>query len=395
MNGRGGQSIVCRMRISSIGLAAATAAIVAMPTAAHAGPEDTWRHVYFTPMATIGQAEAAGPHDVWQLIHKQFSLVPSVAHWTGGSTWRTYSLPGFGSFFGSEISDLEVVAPDDVWVSGREMVNLMPDLYTTYLARWNGAKWTEVASPTGSRGRAGILASDSTSVWLYEAGGVYRWEDDAWRQTGTVEGYVRALHAFSPDSAVVASDRGLWRWDGTAWTKAADTWPSQAKINGPDSAWYADKNGLHLWDGSSWQAVPYTGAPSVDEAEAISESDGLWVRMKETGGTDSVWRYKDGTWTRYANMPYPVTQVVVDDAGRVWAVDRVTRFTPTGNNSYTAEHKGRIRRLADNGLGWQTVSSVPEADYRLVDLPGSDRIYAYGRNGWTGTHHITTNAPQP
>lgn len=382
------------MRLRSIGLAAAAAAIVAMPTAAHAGPEDTWRHVYFTPMATIGDAEAAGPQDVWQLVHKQFSILPSIAHWTGGSTWQTYSMPGLGSFF-SELKDIEVLAPDDVWVSGSEMVSMMPDLYTTYLARWNGSKWTEVASPTGSRGRAGLLSSDSESVWLYEAGSVYRWEDNAWRETGEVEGYILTLRAFSPDSAVAAGNQGLWRWDGTAWTKVTDSWPSQARITGADSAWYADKNGLHLWDGSSWQTVPYSGGPSVEEAEAVSDSEGLWVRMKETGGTESLWRYRDGAWKRYVDMAYPVTQVVVDDADRVWTVERITRLTPTGNSGYTQEHKGRIRRLSDSGLGWQTVSSVPEADYRLVDLPDSDRIYAYGRNGWTGTHHITTNAPKP
>ncbi len=63
MRGRANLRILWRMRMRSITLAAAMAAVVAVPTAAHAGPEDTWRHVYFTP-TSFGDFEAAGSHEV-------------------------------------------------------------------------------------------------------------------------------------------------------------------------------------------------------------------------------------------------------------------------------------------------------------------------------------------
>ena len=84
-------------------------------------------------------------------------------------------------------------------------------------------------------------------------------------------------------------------------------------------------------------------------------------------------------------------QVIVDDAGRVWAVDRITRYMPLGSGQ-APEHKGKLLRLNADGRGWEPVSSVPEAYYRMIKLPGSDRLYAYGHNYWTDTDHITTNA---
>ena len=81
----------------------------------------------------------------------------------------------------------------------------------------------------------------------------------------------------------------------------------------------------------------------------------------------------------------------MDGAGRVWAVDRITRYMPLGSGQ-VPEHKGKLLRLNADGLGWEPVSAVSEAYYRMIKLPGSDRLYAYGHNDWTGTDHITTNA---
>ncbi|WP_344241792.1 hypothetical protein [Actinocorallia libanotica] len=382
------------MRKRDIGLAAAVAAIVAVPTAAHAGPEDTWRHVYFTQMSWLGDAEAVGPHEVWQVAKKKYSTASEVFHWTGGSTWKGYSLPGVAALQTNDIGDIDVVGPNEAWVAGTYSTSFT--IYARYLARWDGTTWTKVSPPTPSvGGTSSILEANAGGVWLAENDRVSRWDGSAWTVTGTLGGGVRELRAFSQGDALARTDGGLWKWDGTAWQKLPGDWPAKAQITGPDSAWYADTDGLHTWDGTTWQTVPYPeGSQDPDAATPISESDGLWVHVDPQSGIDRILRWKDGAWIDYADTPSQVKQVTVDGAGRVWAVERITRYMPSGS-SHVPEHKGRLLRLDPGSrYSWNPVSA-PEADYRMIELPGGDRLYAYGRNQWTGTDHVTTNAPTP
>ncbi|WP_344241791.1 hypothetical protein [Actinocorallia libanotica] len=387
------------MRRRNIGLAAVMAAIVGVPTAAHAGPEDAWRHVYFTPMSSLGDFEAAGPREVWQIGHKQAAIQPSLFHWTGGSTWKGHSLPDLPSILGTEATDVDVVGPDEAWVHTSVMTGINPYRWTKYLARWDGSAWTRIAmpaspigTPSGLPDPPSVLEANAGGVWLAVNDRVSRWDGSTWTVTGTLDGTVRDLRSFSQGDALARTDGGLWKWDGTTWQKLPGGWPAKAQITGPDSAWYADTDGLHTWNGAAWNTTPYPdGRQDPAEVRSVSESDGLWIHLKLPSGLEQILRWKDGAWIDYADTPDQVQQVTVDDAGRVWAVDRIVRYTPTGSGGQAPEYKGRLLRLSPSGLGWQPLS-VPEADYRLIELPGSDRLYAYGRNGWTGTRHITTNA---
>ncbi|MDX6741661.1 hypothetical protein [Actinocorallia sp. A-T 12471] len=377
------------MRMRSMSLAAAVAAIVTVPTAAHAGPEDSWRHVYFLPQSTFGDFEAAGSHEVWHIVQGRLALWPSVSRWTGGATWQNFALPGLNSVLLTQLTDVDAVGPNEAWVYGYYLTGINPDISVRYLARWDGVKWTRVPAPTPN-GSLGILSANAGGTWFAERDRVFRRDGDAWTHTGTLDGLTRELHTFGPDSALARTDSGLWRWDGTNWSKVPGQWPAAARITGPDSAWYADTGGLHTWDGASWQTTPYPEPfGDVSAASAVSESGGLWVATVRNGA-EPLLRWRDGAWTYYNTTPYPLKQVIVDGADRVWAVERHTRLIPNGGG-HTAEHKGRVVRLDPSGLSWNPVS-LPDADYRVITLPGSDRIYAYGRNGWTGTDHVTTNA---
>ncbi|GAB2829289.1 hypothetical protein GCM10022221_29740 [Actinocorallia aurea] len=387
------------MRIRSISLTAVAAlsATLAVPAAAHAGAEDAWRHVYFTPLATpVGDIEAVGPNEVWHAITKLGSLWPTVARWTGGSTWQTYALPGMGvPLLGMTLQDIDAATPDDVWVEGSSLVGILPDRYRKYLAHWDGAKWTKVNAPNSEDAygsQSGLLEVTSGAAWYFEGDRVYSWNGTGWHLDAELGSRIGALHAFGADSALATTANGLRRWNGAEWSEVPGAWPAAARITGPDSAWYADKDGLHTWDGTDWTTVAYPEEwRQLDTVTMLGAADGLWVRLKESVYFRRlIWRYKDGAWTYQVDTPNTPSSVVVDGAGRVWATDVLTRLMPQGD-TYYQESKGRILRLSDNRLSWTVVSSAPEAHYRLIELPGSDRLYAVGRNQWTGTDHITTN----
>ena len=291
--------------------------------------------------------------------------------------------------------DIDVVSPNDVWLAGSYMSSLNPDTYTWYMARWNGTKWTKIPAPTRIppySSYSSILEATSGGVWHAEANRISRWDGSSWTTVAMLDKAVKELHSFTEDNALATTDDGLWKWDGASWQRLPGEWPAAAQITGPDSAWYADTDGLRTWNGTSWNTVPYSeGWQDPETAIPISESDGLWVYLKRQNGNEVLSRWKDGAWTSYADTPSHVKQVIVDDAGRVWAVDRITRYMPLGSGQ-APEHKGKLLRLNADGRGWEPVSSVPEAYYRMIKLPGSDRLYAYGYNYWNGTDHITTNA---
>ncbi|ROO87082.1 hypothetical protein EDD29_4672 [Actinocorallia herbida] len=190
------------------------------------------------------------------------------------------------------------------------------------------------------------------------------------------------------------SSDDIWHWDGASWRQI----PRPAGANGhtvhfaADGPWAATPAGLQIWDGSAWRLTPYPApfdGASLSWAVGVPDSDGRWISLKIRDGEGGILHWDGSAWTAYPAMPDAAGQVVVDEAGRIWGVNRISRMVPVLPTGGYLQNKGTIVRFED-GV-WETVGGVAEAHYRVVHLPGSDRLYASGENQWNGSDHITTN----
>jgi hypothetical protein len=155
-----------------------------------------------------------------------------VAKWNQ----ETWTILGQG-FDGWNISDLAVSATGDVYVSAEQP--LTPEGTSSYIAQWDGEKWTQMDTSK-------LTASQSLA--LDESGRLYAGGQTSARAPGWL----------------------IARWDGTGWTTITD------QLAGEAPAVYdmaVDKNGhlciggsfesvngiparyIACWDGSMWQAL--------------------------------------------------------------------------------------------------------------------------------------------
>ncbi|RCV57598.1 hypothetical protein [Marinitenerispora sediminis] len=218
------------------------------------------------PDATLAAA-ASGPDDLWVVgeeaadVERAEWFVADPAEYTAmhhdGSRWRRYVLtdlldPALHSGEGAEpriVTDLEVIAPDDVWLVaevGTQVWSRGPGA-TRHVLHFDGAGWSRAAlPPTGyelaALGPDNVIAVGTDGRQLTAE----RWDGAVWRPmpvpeqplptgTGGRDRYeFTGVHAEAPDDVwavgrLVNSDglssvRGavLAHWDGTAWQVALD-----------------------------------------------------------------------------------------------------------------------------------------------------------------------------
>ncbi len=384
-----------RMRKRDTLLAGVASVILVLPSAAHAAPGDAWRPVAFLPIERINDFEAVGPAEVWN-VGTDYDIsrgaVPAIFKWSGGLSWERYfpsQIPDSG-----RLTDVTARSADDVWIAGYLPSSNLGGVGFTYVARYDGRSWGRMASPhpaieTGYR----ELASDSAGVWLTEGWRVSRWDGTSWTVSATLNNYIERIEAFGPDNAWAQAGEEVWHWDGSSWQQVprpAGVYGSMVRFTA-GGAWAAAPSGLQTWDGSSWQQTPY---PEPFDGEAFSyvtglaDSDGQWVNLRIRDGERGLLRWDGSAWTSHPLMTGVPHQVVVDGAGRIWGVNRISRLVSTLPTGGYNQYKGQIVRLK-NGA-WENVG-VSEADYRLVHLPGGDGLYGAGENEWTGADRVVTN----
>lgn len=383
-----------RKRISL--LAGAAAVVVALPTSAYAAPGDSWRPVTFLPIQGIEDFDAVGAAEVWHVgtdydITK--GVVPGIFQWTGGLSWKRHAPPDLPP--NGRLTDVTAQSGDEVWVAGFYRSS---DYFLT------GFTYLASSSPLGVWSKRPVpqppietehreLVSDSAGMWLTEGGRISRWDGTVWTTVATLTRNIERLESFGPDNAWIAAGDEVWHWDGSSWQQI----PRPDGITGQrvrftaDGAWTATTSGLRTWDGSSWQTTaypaPFDGA-TFSTVNGLTDSDGQWVSLKIREGEGGLLHWDGSEWTRYPLMADTTQQVVVDDAGRIWGVNRISRLVSTLPTGGYLQHKGQIVRFKDGA--WESVGAA-EADYRLTHLPGSDRLYGFGENEWNGADKAVTN----
>ena len=386
-----------RKRSSLLAGVAAAALVVALPSGAHAAPGDTWRPVTFLPISEINDFDAAGPAEVWH-VGADYDVakgeVPAIFQWTGGLSWKRYSPPGLPSNGG--LTDVTARSSNEVWATGYTRTDDYFERGFTYLARYDQSGWSRVTPPQPAIDTFyREMASDSAGVWLAEHGRISRWDGTTWTTTTTLPYAVERIEAFGPDNAWVATSEEILHWNGSSWQAVALPEGVSARriLFTADGAWAATASGLHTWNGSSWQLTafpaPFDGA-DLWIVNGLPDSDGQWVSLQIRGGESGLLRWDGSEWTGYPLMPDTARQVVIDEAGRIWGVNRISRTVYLPSPGSYNQYKGQVVRLKDGT--WQSVGiGLGEADYKLVHLPESDRLYGVGENEWNGSDKVVTN----
>lgn len=151
---------------------------------------------------------ALGPRDVWAVgnYDTRRTGTPSAAlveHWDGES-WSLVAAPSPGGPDSSTyLRDISAVGHRDVWAVGDYVPRPVQGLHRTLVERWNGNRWTKVASPN----KPGA-PSDSLEGVSARSGG------DAWAVGSAASGCMCPTPA-QPGSA----EPGLLieHWNGNRW----------------------------------------------------------------------------------------------------------------------------------------------------------------------------------
>jgi hypothetical protein len=255
--------------------------------------------------------DALSANEVWAVgAFEQHGSKVFIVRWDG-SAWTPVSAPGVDN--GElELTDIEVLAPDNVWVSGftSQGTKEQPALY-----RWDGARWESLPVDTEELVHDAPIDAmhvisdvDAWAVGEYETEDgnlntlTLHWDGTAWNHVDAPSPgrFYASLYDVTATSAtdVWALGEGPTKplalhWDGAAWTRLAlpqhpDAYYSPYMIDAvaPDDVWAVgdiEKKRFRAlvmhWNGTDWSKVkaPHPGGNEFPTGfDAVSATD-VWV----------------------------------------------------------------------------------------------------------------------
>jgi len=264
--------------------------------------------------ATLDAVAAVSPDEVWAAGSARLQAPDGflgthilVMRWNGDD-WEVMDTPFADGGSGEQIRDIEVIAPDDVWLVG-DWVNPQVGLGL----HWDGSDFELRLVPIidgASFGTAleGVSALATDDVWAVGGGGdgdysdvsvIFHWDGSGWTHVpGPTPGLHRlyGVHMFATDDVwawgeYVVPGVGflplMLHWDGTGWTQVDS--PSGGggfAPFGPDDI-LAIGSGVAHWDGTEWTPAPtIEGVPgaAVGTMAVVDECEAWGVGRKLVGG---------------------------------------------------------------------------------------------------------------
>lgn len=346
-----------------------------------------------------------------------------LAAWSGGAWHTLQGGLGWGGGIPPQVSALEVHA-GNLYVGG--YFTTAGGVSTTGIARWDGASWHAIGSPSHVWGINSISAGADglvvTGVFAQaggvESNGLARWDGTQWHAMGTglrrgdsgaglsllrLDGdlYVGGLFTFVDDSPAV----NLARFSNGEWQPAvvapahglhaelrnnAPHWPT-AMASFAGSLYAAGRitlagdqvvNNIARWDGAQWHPLDGPAGMGVDDdVHDLLEWDGvLWVagRFSRAGGLDSplIARWNGNTW-----LPFQPDLVLDGDSSAT-----IRALATDGQNLYVAGRFTSIGGVAANsvarwdGQTWHALADGLGAQGHANDLAMHDgELFLAGR----------------
>ena len=272
-----------------------------------------------------------------------------------GFQWSVVESPH--SEFNEFLSDIEVIAWDDIWAVG----------ILTSTLHWDGIMWSRVPGPLlNSQQLQDVDASASDNVWAVgyygpPSGGqesvVIHWDGDQWTLIPSPNfGFVTRLEGV----AVIAPD-DIWAI-GNAYT--AESHSSLA---------------IH-WDGTTWSRVPLATTNGILTAISATSANDIWaVGYSEVPNVVTHIEHWDGI--RWNVIPSPNRAMYYNF---LWAVDAVSPddIWAVGDSGEQVGPYGITLTLHWDGAQWGIVYSpspnIPPRSLYAVSGSNSNDVWAVG-----------------
>jgi hypothetical protein len=262
--------------------------------------------------------DATGPDDVWIAGHRAAlkNSRPLLEHWNG-TQWQVVSVAGTLEDDSYVLFGIDAITPTDAWAVGYVATSTGSD---TFVVHWDGTEWQVVPSPNGgalSNALYDVSAVSPNDVW---AAGRYRlpdgtyqpltmhWDGATWTSVPAPSGSkdihnVRGVKAIAPDDVWLVGnylEGGFFRtltmhWDGTQWSVIASPnlvqynnhWLMDVEATAPNDVWaagyysdgYTDHPLVLHWDGIAWTVAPTPALAEPARLEVIESSPkgDLWA----------------------------------------------------------------------------------------------------------------------
>jgi hypothetical protein len=283
----------------------------------------------------VDAVSASSSADAWAVGYSsvsRYQFNPFALHWNG-SSWTVNSPSGIG--IGAYLYGVADISPTDAWAIG--------DTNTRgVLEHWDGANWTQVATPEPNPAEPNhlqsfqaISATSANDVWLV---GIYykTIQGQFTAQTMTEHFDGSSWSVITMPLAVVTPDFVNYRFNSIDALSPNNVWVAGESGPSASSGFTGTATLVEHWDGSSWSIVtsptPGTG-PYLSGISSRGGSD-VWAvgQITPSGGgpVQALSLHWDGTaWSSVATPGVGATRVLAAvssraGAARVWAVGRTS-----------------------------------------------------------------------
>lgn len=204
---------------------------------------------------------AAASDDVWVVGEYEnvfpadpVGFFPMILHWDG-SSWSHFPSPA-QMLERRDLLDVEVIAPDDVWISGYWWYGLCEhpngeSYCDPFFMHWDGSEWSLVPSPPDTE-RAYVrelTAFASDDVWASTGAEYMHWDGVAWSVVPAPD--VPGAETVRHGSGMVAMGPGE-AWSVGRWDPADGGW-TRTLLERYNASLFAD--GFESGDTSAWSVV--------------------------------------------------------------------------------------------------------------------------------------------
>jgi hypothetical protein len=327
----------------------------------------------YSAVGELAGAAAISDHSAWAVGYAGKSSAPKILmlHWNG-TAWSRVTSPSVLTSTG-QLSAITVVSAKSAWAVGTTGL-VGTGKNHSLLLHWNGSAWSQVRNPapvtggnlaaiaaTAKRGWAVGYVNTNPNAPLCCAGTplVFRWNGAKWSRVATKLGMGAYLNgvaitvtngAWATGGPLATITGALAKWTGSTWTWVTDPVPGGFRpffgiATGPGGAAFvvgAD-NDFPLgpaisarWTGKAWRQVSVS-APNLSSLNAVAFAPGgtAWAAGSYPAGSRShtlVMRWNGKAWTRVTS---PGTGEVLNGlafsaSNYGWAVGGTTSTSGSG-----------------------------------------------------------------
>ncbi len=287
----------------------------------------------YDPLNWLEDVEVISPTDIWAAgswggLNYPNDHNPMLQHWDGAQ-WSTADLPDSIPYV--EMYGIDSSASDNVWAVGHYGTNLV--------LRYDGTEWTQVTIPTNGYNWVSptdVMVLSPTDVWVtgelqinytQQFVMLYHWDGTTWTDHSIAYAYgqvseITAGEAISPDNIWIVGHGGgannnltfVYHYDGTIWQNITNPVIAQFRFIEEvatlpsGEVWLVGTNlssqrQVAYFNGTTWSLLPTP--PNTDnfrrnmDIEAVSTND-VWVTgLGEVYGSGYVlvWHWDGTAWT--------------------------------------------------------------------------------------------------